>query len=225
MSPTSDPQAAAEPETVPVPQAVPQEQIEIPALNNSDGLVRELVGKLSSHPRLAAWLITEDLIRRFTAVVSNIAEGVSPVAHLGFLDPEEEFTVVRRSGAIYIDPRSYERYDAAADVFCSLDARGSAELYWTLKSLIQEAYEELGYPDRDFDGALSEAFDQLLETPVVRGDVELYPRIVTYQLASPQLERLPPARKHFLRMGPRNVERIQAKLREMKRALGLGIPG
>ncbi len=221
LSPVSEQAVTPVPQTGIEPETPPTTRIEIPPLNESDALVGELVRMLSSHPNLAAWLVSGDLIRKFTVVVVNIAEGVSPVPHLGFLSPKTDFKVVEKSGSIYIDPRSYERYDLAADVFCSLDVRGSAELYWTLKSLIQEAYEELGYPNQNFDGTLSLAFDQLLETPMVSGDVELYSRTVTYQLASSRLERLPPVRKQFLRMGPRNMGRIQTKIRELKRALSL----
>src|SRR6476661_1632380 len=41
-------------------EAVP---ITLPPLNETDALVRELVKKISSHPRVAAWLATDDLIR------------------------------------------------------------------------------------------------------------------------------------------------------------------
>jgi hypothetical protein len=41
-----------------------------------------------------------------------------------------------------------------------------------------------------------------------------------YEYADRKLEALTPAQKQLLRMGPSNVARIQAKLREVQAALG-----
>ena len=200
-------------ETEEVEESAPS--IELPPLGESDALLRDLAAGLSSHPRLAAWLIRDDLIRRFTAIVDNIAEGVSPRAHLLFLEPGEEFRVIERAGATYIDPESYDRYNTVGEVFASLDAEGSAELYRTVKPLIDEAYTEVGRPDRSFDETLTLAMRQLLETPVPEGSVEVIPRIKTYGFADSRLESLSAAQKHFFRMGPDNVLTIQGKLREL----------
>ena len=45
------------------------ESIDLPPLNETDAVVRELVKKVSSHPSIAAWLATDDLIRHFTIIV------------------------------------------------------------------------------------------------------------------------------------------------------------
>ena len=49
------------------------ESIELPPLNETDAVVRELVKKVSSHPSIAAWLATDDLIRHFTIGVADVA--------------------------------------------------------------------------------------------------------------------------------------------------------
>ena len=55
--------------------------IDLPPLDESDDVVRGLVKELSSNPAVAAWLATDNLIRNFTVVVSNIAPGEpAPVA-------------------------------------------------------------------------------------------------------------------------------------------------
>jgi hypothetical protein len=213
--------AASEPAETTLPEPEPEPPMELPPLDESDLLVREFVDRLSSHAELAGWVMNDDLIRKFTAIVDNVAEGVSPAPHLAFLKPSEEFQVTYRSGLFYIDPGSYERYNLVADVFGSVNTGAAAELYRDLKPLIQEAYAELGYPDRDFDETLSLAMDRLLKTPILEGEVELDGTKVSYRYADPGLERLTPAQKHFLRMGPRNVRKMQAKLTELKRALRL----
>ena len=57
----------------PLPEA--GEIIDLPPLPETDPIVRELVAKLSSHPTVAAWLTTDQLIRNFTVVVETIAAG------------------------------------------------------------------------------------------------------------------------------------------------------
>jgi hypothetical protein len=196
--------------------------IAVPPLDESDPLVRTLVEKLSSHPRVAAWLATRGLIRNFTTVVVNIADGRTPASHLGPIRPAGSFQVIERGRQLVVDPRSYERYDALADAVTSLDTAGSARLYATLKPRIEEAYRELGFPDGSFDAALERAIVSLLATPVMDARVEVEPQGIGYGYADPRLERLTAAQKHLLRMGPANARRVQDKLREV--ALALGIP-
>ncbi len=121
-----------------------------------------------------------------------------------------------------MDPRSYDRYAVIADAITTLDPSGVAGLYATLKPRIEEAYRELGYPDRSFDGALERAIVAILETPVLDGPVRLRSKGIGYAYADERLEDLTGAQKQFLRMGPRNVAIIKAKLRQI--ALALGIP-
>lgn len=204
------------------PLGADAEPVDVPPLDESDPLVRQLVGKLSSHPRLAAWLATDGLIRNFTVVVSNIAEGRTPAIHLKRLQPSGSFRVVEQNDDLLIDSRSYERYDLIGDAAESIDSAGAARLYATLKPRIEEAHRDLGYPDASFDQTIERAILSLLNTPVVDGPIDVEPRGIVYGYADPKLESLTPAQKQLLRMGPRSVRAIQAKLREI--ALALGIP-
>ena len=189
-------------------------------LATSDAVVRELAAEISSHPRLAAWLVNEDLIRRFVASVDNIASGTSPQAHLDFLRPKEGFEVdERRNGVLIIEPDSYGRYDLVAQVFASLDTDGAVTLYRELEPLIDEAYAEIGPTNAKFGDRLDKAFDRLLAVPVLEGDAEVEQLIVTYAWADDELEALSSAQRHFLRMGPENVSLVQGKLGEFRAAL------
>ena len=219
-----------EEETPPTPPPEPalekpapdEPELALPPLEKSDPLVRLWVGELSSHPRLVAWLVTEALIERLTVTVVNIAEGVSPVRHLEFLTPEDGFSVTGSSKkGLYIDPRSYARYNLAAEVFASLDTQGSARLYTRLKPLLDQAYWNLGYPDEDFDDAVRAATHELLEVPLPEGPLAVSPVVITYEFTDPELEGLSPAQRHLLRMGPKNVRQIQTKLRQLASALGI----
>src|SRR5438128_1020877 len=54
------------------------EPVTIPPLDASDAVVRTLVRALSDRPAVAAWLTTDGLIRNFTVVTANIADGATP---------------------------------------------------------------------------------------------------------------------------------------------------
>jgi hypothetical protein len=205
-----------------VPLGSDAERIAVPPLEASDPVVRELVRQITSHPRVAAWLATNGLIRNFTVVVANVAEGATPAGHLRVLRPESPFQVVERHSQLTIDPRSYERYDSLAAAAASIDPAGASRLYATLKPRIEEAYGELGVPGASFDRALEHAIVLLLQTPVVDGPVRVEPKGIGYRFADPNLERLAPPQKQLLRTGPRNTRIIQSALRQI--ALALGIP-
>ena len=199
------------------------EPIDLPPLDQSDTLVRELVAALSSHPAVAAWLTTDGLIRNFTVVVANIAEARTPAVHLRALRPQTGFAVVQRGGNLYIDPRSYERYDTVAAATASIDPAGAARLYATLKPRIEDAYRDLGAPDGTFDRTLERAIVLLLRTPVIDDPIRVESQGgMGYGFAAPEIEGLTGAQKQLLRAGPRNVRMIQSSLRAI--AIALGIP-
>ncbi len=220
-SPPSPEVAAPAPETAPLPEAATEVAIELPALDASDELIRDLVGKLSEHPKLATWLASDELVRRFAVAVDNVAEGKSPRRHLPFLAPREEFASAYENGHAVVDPESYRRYDAPAKLFASLDAAEVARLYLTIEPLIAEAYRDLGYPDRDFRTVLGRAIGLLVSTPIPSSSVALLPKVSSFEFADPSLEKLTPAQKHLLRMGPENARLVQDKLAQIRDELGL----
>jgi len=220
-----EPTPAPEPTPTPSLEERLSSRLSGTTLAGSDAVVRELAASLSSNPKLAAWLVNEDLIRRFAASVDNIASGTSPLAHLEFLRPKAGFEVDAKSGGVFvIEPSSYRRYNLPAHVFASLDTEGSVALYRELKPLIDEAYAEIGPPNRRFDGRLEAAFDQLLAVPVLERPAMVNQLVVTYAWVDEELEGLSSAQRHLLRMGPDNVSLIQGKLGELRAALAAPVP-
>ena len=195
--------------------------ITLPPLDASDTLVRTLVQGLTESPAVMAWLPTTGLIRNFTVVVANLAEGVTPAKHLKVLRPSAPYRVTTRDGSITTDPRSYDRYTTIADAIASVDPAGAARLYATLKPRIEDAHRDLGSADK-FDLTLERAIVTLLGTPAIDGSERLKPKGIGYGYADERLESLAPAQKQLLRMGPRNVRVIKARLRDI--AVALGIP-
>jgi len=219
-TPPTEPAPRSPAPTVPV-ETPPETVQPLPPLGESDPLVRSLAGGLSPHASLAEWLSKEGNIERFVAAVDAVANGETPRPLLLFLAPGGGFKVLERDGHVYVDPKSYQRYDGVAEVVATIDPARAVEVYRTLRPLCEAAYRELGHPDGRFDDALGRALRVLLATPVPEGDVELAPKVVTYAFADPKLEGLSPAQKQLLRMGPRNVRLVQTELRALAAAFGM----
>jgi hypothetical protein len=215
---TSAPAAGAPP--APSPLGTEAEPVEVPPLDESDGVVRDLVRQLSTHPRVLAWLATDGLIRNFAVVVENVASGQTPARHLQVLRPSAPFATTGSDTDIRIDSASYDRYSPIADAVASVDAQAAARVYTTLKPRLDEAHREFG--PEPFDRTLERAIVRLLDTPIPGGNEQVLPKGAgAYQFADPQLEGLSPAQKLLLRMGPRNARIVQDKLREIAHALGI----
>jgi hypothetical protein len=201
-----------------------KEGMDLPALNvdldKSDDSVRKLIAELSSNPIFAQWLKSRELIRKFVAAVDNIANGQSPRPQMDFFNLAGPFKVASKDGKTLLDPAGYDRYNIVADVFDSVSPAGCARLYAGFKTLFQQAYRELGYPKADFHQTLLRAIVEVLRTPIVEGPIVLEKKIMSYAMVDPKLEELNPAQKHLLRMGPENLQLIQAKLKELALTLG-----
>jgi hypothetical protein len=194
---------------------------ELPPLDQTDALVRELVRALSSHPIITAWLTTDQLIRNFTVAVDTVADGDTPARHLHTIKPEGRFQVRRQRGVIFIDDSTYQRFDGHAAAVADLDPKGAAQLYRRLKPRLDDAYRERAGPNADFERTLRRAIVNLLETPIVEGPIIVRPSPAGYEYVDPALQSLSRAQQQLLRMGPQNASRIHQTLRAI--ALELGV--
>ena len=185
----------------------------LPLLGDSDQLIRDGVVSLTRNENINAWLAPNELVRKFVAVVDNIARGQIAKGPMRFLAPEGSFLANPVDDEIYVlDPASFRRYDLFVEVIASIDARRAAEFYKLLRPLFQEAYKELGYGNADFDDVIFNAMGRLLETPVIEDVVRLKRPVVMFEYEDINLENLSPAQKQMIRMGPRNTRIMQAKI-------------
>jgi hypothetical protein len=192
----------------------------LPELDASDDFVRRLAAGLSSHAELARWLAQPSLVRTLAVVVTNVAEGETPRPHLGFLAPQQRFRAKGAPGRrVVADPAGFAGYDRFADAVGSIDVPAAVSAYRALEPLFDAAARDLGHPE-GFRGGLDRALRALVSAPVPPADAELLPHATGFRYADPRLEGLTAAQKQFLRLGPRNVALVQAKLREVQAALG-----
>lgn len=204
--------------TTPAPADVP-----LPPVADSDARMRGDLSSASPRPEWAKWLSQSDLLERAAVVLDNLAEDASPRKQLEFLAPQGNFRIIEKKALPTIDPRSYQRYDAVADVIGSLDAKVFAQAVRALHPLLEAAYHRLGYPDRKLDDVTQKALQRIIDAPVVEGPIQLEPKGAVYKFAYDQLEAAGPVEKHLLRMGPRNTKIIQDKARQIAAALDLRV--
>jgi hypothetical protein len=182
-------------------------------LDRSDAAVRELIAAAPVPGLLMEWSRQKEMLRAVVAAVDNVAQGQSPTVQLAFLAPKEKFSVIEKNGTIRLDPRSYRRYDALLNVFMAIPDKTLIFWYKKLSPTLETAFTELGYPGITFSQRLKQAIEQLDQVPVTREDAPLEKKILSYVFTDINLEDLNPAQKHFLRLGPQNVVRVQKKLR------------
>ena len=220
--------ASAEPSPAPVqeerlpPLGSEGDAVDLPPLDLTDPVVREILSALSSRPEMVRWLATDNLLRSGVAAIDNVARGRTPATHFRAVAPGEKFSTEGTAGQLTTSARAHARYDGITETIASLDADGLSKAYATLRPRMIEAYRELGYPEGDVDAAVQRAIVHLLQTPEIAPDAAVEPAALQYKYSDPRIEGLSAAQKQLLRMGPENVRRIKAKLREI--AVALGIP-
>ena len=185
---------------------------------------RALLEAVSPSALFRSAVLGDDGIRRWAAVTDNLAEGESPRKALAFLAPARPFSVTGRDGRTFIAAGSYARYDGFAALVAGVDAEAAARAYRALHGPVEAAYRALGYPDGSLDRATARALGRIAGAPAPQGDVEVVDEGGVYAFADPKLEDLDDVEKHLVRMGPRNERLIQAKARELVKALGLPPP-
>lgn len=209
---------------VPVQSGRPQRQpINLPSLDASDTLLRDLVSALSHHPTLARFLATPGLVRATTLAVVQIGDGRTPAAPLKVLKPSSSLQITGGGQSGPIDPKSYARWDGATGALTSVSAADAAQLYVNVKPLFDEAYIELGHPGGDFDAAVVRAIQMLEDTPPLPADAVLVRTRNFFEHDSEALRSLPPVQKQFLLIGPANQKNILVWLTQFAAALDLKI--
>ena len=208
-------QAAPEPEKEHHPIAS-QPDKPLPKLNESDSDIAGALAGLVGRKSIDELLVPEMVVRHIVVTVDNlprnkVAEQMRPVKSL------EGQTVTATSGDIItLTEENSARYAAFMKVVQNTDTKQLGTLYIRYYPLFQQAYEDLGYPGQYFNDRLVEVIDHLLQTPEVRGPIQLKQGKVFYEYADPALEARSAGQKLLLRMGSQNQAAIKKKLRDLR---------
>ena len=217
----SPPAAAASVATLPEPKVAegPLDEAGVGAA------LKALVG-----PQARSRLVIDDFVRRFVVTIDNLGREHAPPRLWPVQPTPGRFEVIERDGRIYANPDNAARYTPWVLLTEQIDPGAAVALYGRMLPLLQEAYEELGYPGQRFHTRLMAVIDQLLATPAapelialtlveVKGEVPSERPWVRYEFADPALESASAGQKIMLRVGAVNQRRLKAQLRTLRAEL------
>ncbi len=208
--------AQPEVELVPEPPAESDApEVVLPSLNDSDGIVRERLLALRGGAVLLGLIADDQLIRKFVVFVENISRHEFPQTDLPYRSLGVEMPVRELDQNLFrMEEDAYTRFDGFIDTMTAVDTEQAYALYRLLRPLFQQAYAEIGYRGRDFDDALRQAINNVLQATDVEGPFQLVKPSVMYLFADSELENADAVHKQLIRIGPRNSTRLMAKLAE-----------
>jgi hypothetical protein len=192
-------------------------------------LEEALVALLGRKP-VASFLQLDDFPHRVVATVDNLPRP-SATAKLWPVTPTSgRFTVTERNGKATISPDNGMRYTPLLLFVEGIDSKRLVDLYVRYLPSLQQAYQELGYPDQRFHTRLLEVIDHLLATPTVaepiavqltevKGPVASDRPWVRYEFSDASLQDLSAGQKMLLRVGSVNQRRLMSKLAELRKEI------
>lgn len=221
--PRPQPQPDPEPEVI-VPEVQPlvpdiveaedeQPVIELPELDESTPAIVDAAQQRDINTRPVR---SDYLVRELVVFLHNLSQGEVIRESATIAPPDARFSTQTVDEQLYIDERTYARYDETVEWFEGLDSRALVSMYRDFEPLFNQAFGEIAHPDDSFETQLIDAIDMLLATPEPDGLLALSDERVMYTFADPELEELPAAQKQMLRLGLDNQRRVKRKLREIR---------
>ncbi|MDT0602638.1 DUF3014 domain-containing protein [Thalassotalea castellviae] len=225
VEPTPEPEII-EPEVV--EPAIEEEVIEkpasepaslLPTLDESDAWLEEKLPTITWRKELLKLVIDDDMIRRFVVFTDNFSQGILAYEHSPLIKPTSPFSgrEINENGNVIIkwDDTSSRRFSLYVDLLRSVDSETLVSWYFELKPLVDEAYQELGYPEEDFTDILQDAITKVLDMEIPKEQIELVRPSVMYQFKDEDIESLDDAEKLMLRLGKENLLVIKSVLLEI----------
>jgi Protein of unknown function (DUF3014) len=201
----------------------PPVKASLPQLSESDSFIMEALGKSLGDPALMKIFISKQFIQNMVTTIDNLPTMSAPIKVLPVEVAEGSFITSGSGSDLIIDPENTRRYIRYMQVVDAMDTKTLVQLYIQLYPLFQEAYEELGYPNRYFNERLIFVIDDLLATPDIKEPVKLVQPLVVYKYADPNLEARNIGQRTLMRIGSQNAAKVKSKLREIKQQLLLNM--
>lgn len=193
----------------------------LPPLDQSDAEALAALSAAAGGADLGGLLRAEFLVPRLVATIDALPRKTVTQNVYAARPVAGTLVVETRDGRTWLDPGNSARYAPAVAMFEAVDSRRLVTAYVRFYPLLQQAYRDLGVPDRPFNDRLVEVIDHLLAAPAPAGPLELVrvPDKPRWAFADPALEGASVGHKAMLRLGPEQSGRVKAKLRELRALL------
>jgi hypothetical protein len=217
--PTPAPPPPVTPEVRHLIEPPPAVAVPLPALADSDKFIIDAMAKLVGNKSLVKLFHADLFIRNFVATIDNLPTRRAPMKVMPVEHAAGKFVTVGPEDDLAISPSNAARYTPYVRIATAVDSRRLVALYVRLYPLFQQAYEELGYPNKYFNDRLIVVLDDLLAAPVIREPVRLVQPNVYFQYADPDLEARSIGQRILMRLGSKNELSVKAKLGEIRQEL------
>jgi len=188
----------------------------LPPLAESDGALGAAIAALVHAATLPDLFYPDRLARRWVATIDNLPREQVAVEVRALRPPGGPIATRGEDATLAIAADNAARYGRYMTLLAAIDPGEAAALYRRFYPLLQEAYEELGYPGQYFNDRVVAVIDHLLATPDVAEPIRLVHPSVMYRFADPKLESLSAGQKALLRIGRDNAAVVKAKLRALR---------
>jgi hypothetical protein len=221
--PSAPPPQITQAVKAPVAQVIvaPPSTNPLPGLNESDSYMLDALAELISNKTLMQLFHTERIIRNIVATIDNLPQMKLPSRILPVEQPSGKFIAAMDASELVISPKNAARYTPYINLAEAFDTKQLVGLYVRLYPLFQQAYAELGYPNKYFNDRVLEVLDDLLDAPDIKEPVKLVRPEVYYLFADSDLEELPIGQRILMRTGSKNEATLKAKLLAIKQELKL----
>mgnify|MGYP000037053663 CR=1 FL=1 len=211
-----------EPPRHPVPEIISNvnekpDLIALPQLNESDEYLHlTLSGFLDD--KFSSLIVKTRLIEKIVATIDNLPreymnERMRPI---GFKVSTFEVESQENLNGFILSTKNYVRYEVLVNGLSKIDINLLADTYLRFYPLLQEAYEDLGYPGSYFNDRVIEVIDHLIDTPEINDPIIVHRPYILYEFAHPDIEALSSGQKLLLRLGARNSSRVKQFLKEFR---------
>lgn len=174
-------------------------------------------------PKIAALLLPDEFVRKFTIAVYGLSEGRVVAQNRPYVSPGGLFAVAKLSDGpqaqFRLLPQNAERYETYLEALRWANSDTGIALYERAYPQLQAAFEELGLGKRSFHQIAIIAIDNLLAAPDVTGELILEQPKTRYTYLDAELEKLPATHKLMLRIGAKHNQVVKQQLRQLRQRL------
>lgn len=203
----------------PVPETAPAEP-PLPALADSDKSFHEALTPLFAAAPIESLLVPKLIIQKIVVTLNSLDGQAVPLRLWPLTNaPGLPSVATAADGTLSLNANNAKRYDRYVAAVQAVDAQALARLYLRYYPLFQQAYVELGFPDRYFNDRLIAVLDHLLETPEVALPVAVIRPKVLYEYVDYELESRSAGQKLLIRMGSQNAAIVKAKIKQFRDAV------
>ena len=185
-------------------------------LDTSDLTVEEEISSQFNTPLWLEWFGGKHIIRKTVAFIDNASRGDIARKVLSLPVPNQSLGLSKNEQSRYLNDNDFAQYDKYINLVKALDLDVVQRMFVQFKPMLEQAYAELGNPNKTFDQALSDSFELMLDTPDINTPLMIQRIEGRTMFTDDDLENLKDVQKLLIRIGPKNRAAIKDRIEMLK---------